>query len=80
MIANDQELETVLRQFQELTSQRDSLLREPAPNPFQLHVELTGLEKLMARLQEEIDAFEAAQSRSHLARAGETKGDAAQFG
>lgn len=69
MIANVQESETVLRQILELKAQRDSLLRDPAANPFQLHVEVAGLEKLAARLQEEIDAFEAGQTTS--SRAGE---------
>ena len=70
MIANVQELETVLRQVLELKAQRDSLMRDPAANPFQLHVEVTGLEKMAARLQEEIDAFEAAETRS--IRAGDS--------
>ena len=64
MISNAQEFETVLRQIEELRAQRDSLLRDAAANPFQLHIEVTGVEKMMARLQNEISEFEADQSKS----------------
>ena len=63
MITNDQEFENVLCQLQELRSQRDALLRDSAVNPFQLHIEVSGVEKMMARLQDEINAFETAPSR-----------------
>lgn len=64
MITNAQEFDTVSRQLQELNAQRDALLRDPRANPFQLHVEVAGVEKMMARLQDEINAFEADQARS----------------
>ena len=56
MIANDQELQSVLRQLQELRLQRDRLLHDSGVNPFQLHIEVSGLEKMLARLQDEVDA------------------------
>ena len=64
MITNDREFQSVLCQLQELRSQRDTLLRDSAVNPFQLHIEVSGMEKMMARLQDEINAFEAEQQSS----------------
>lgn len=67
MIANDQEFEIVSRQLQELKAQRDSLLRGPTQTPFQSHVELAGLEKMIARLQGEMDAYEPSPSKETVA-------------
>ena len=58
MIANDQEFAVVSRQLQELKEQRDGLLRGGNGQPFHLHVEVAGIEKMSARLQAEIDAYE----------------------
>jgi hypothetical protein len=58
MIANDQELAMVSRQLHELKTQRDNLLCGGNGQPFQLHVEVAGLEKMIVRLQEEINAYE----------------------
>ncbi|HEV3085463.1 MAG TPA: hypothetical protein VGY66_37265 [Gemmataceae bacterium] len=58
MIANDQELAVVSRQLQELKARRDKMLREGVAEGFQLHVEVAGVEKMIARLQEEMDTFE----------------------
>jgi hypothetical protein len=58
MIANSGELAVVSRQLQDLKARRDKLLRERASEGLQLHVELAGIEKMIARLQEEVDAFE----------------------
>jgi hypothetical protein len=63
MIANDQERAMVSRQLHELKTQRDNLLRGGNGQPFQLHVELAGLEKMIARLQEEINAYENSAPR-----------------
>lgn len=62
MIANDEELGIVCCQLQELKAQRDSLLRAGTEKPFQLHVEVAGMEKMIARLQEEIGAYESRNS------------------
>src|SRR5437899_12592000 len=62
MIANDQELGIVFRQRQELKAQRDSLLREGMEKPLQLHVEVAGMEKMIARLREELDAYDSRKS------------------
>ena len=59
MIANEKEQEIVSRQLRELKAQRDSVLRESTQPAFQSHVELAGLEKMIVRLQAEIDAYEA---------------------
>jgi hypothetical protein len=58
MIANDQELAVVTRQLQELRARRDKMLRDGVAEGFQLHVEAAGVEKMIARLQEEVNAFE----------------------
>ena len=58
MIANDQELAVVSRQLQGLKARRDKMLREGVAEGFQLHVEVAGVEKMIARLQEEMDTFE----------------------
>jgi hypothetical protein len=59
MIVNEHELEIVSRQIQELKARRDKVLREGVEQGFQLHVEVAGIEKMIARLQEEIDAFDS---------------------
>jgi hypothetical protein len=59
MIANDQELAIVSRQLQELKMRRDRMLRDEEAEGFQLHIEVAGVEKMIARLQEEADAFES---------------------
>jgi hypothetical protein len=64
MIANDQEFAVVSRQLLELKLRRAQLLRDGAADGFQLHIEVTGVEKMIARLQEEIDAFENQTART----------------
>jgi hypothetical protein len=61
MIANDQELGVVTRQLEELKARRDRTLRDGKADGFQLHIEVTGLEKMIARLQAEVDAFASAR-------------------
>ena len=61
VIANDQEFAMVSRQLQELKARRDKMLREGVAEGFQLHVEVAGVEKMIARLQEEIDTFESSK-------------------
>jgi hypothetical protein len=59
MIANQQELEIVSQQLQQLKGQRDSILRRSGDDaPFRSHVEIAGIEKMIARLQQEVDAYE----------------------
>ena len=47
----------VSRQLHELKVQRDSLLRGGNGQPFSLHVEVAGIEKMIARLEAEINAY-----------------------
>ena len=67
MIANDQEFAIVSRQLKELKERRDKMLREGVAQGFQLHVEVAGVEKMIARLQEEITVFETSKQASKLA-------------
>ncbi len=62
MIVDDQAFTVVSRQVQELKAQRDLLLREAREKPFHAHMEVAGLEKMIARLQEEIEAYVNRQS------------------
>src|SRR5262249_4286116 len=61
MIANDQQLTIVSRQLNELTAWRNRLLQEPSTNRFQTQLEVAGIEKMIARLQEEVTAYEEAR-------------------
>jgi DNA-binding XRE family transcriptional regulator len=65
MIANDQQLATVLRQLQELKEWRDHVLAESTGTPFQTHIEVAGIEKMIARLQEEKEVYRKAKA-GHL--------------
>jgi ribosome-binding protein aMBF1 (putative translation factor) len=62
MIANDQELAIVSRQVAELSARRDRVLQTASERPFQAHIETAGLEKMIARLQEEIQAYQDAKA------------------
>ena len=62
MIVNDQEFETASRQVQEVKAQRDLILCEAKEKTFHAHVEVAGLEKMIARLQDEIEAYANRQS------------------
>jgi len=64
MIANDQEFAVVSQQLEELKRRRDQLLRDGAANGFQLHIEVTGVEKMIARLQDEIADFANQRART----------------
>jgi hypothetical protein len=64
MIANEEEFAAVLRQLQELKLRRDELLRDRAADGLQLHIEVAGVEKMIARLREEIEAFENHRTRT----------------
>ena len=65
MISNDQDSAIVSRQLQDLRVQRDQLLGGKVDGAFQTHVEVAGIEKMIARLQDEIDAY--SQSKAKLA-------------
>lgn len=62
MIANDQQLAIVSRQVEELRTERDRALEAADERPFQAHLEAAGFEKMIARLQEEIEAYEHAKA------------------
>lgn len=64
MIANDEEFAAVSRQVEELKLRRDQLRRDGGADGFQLHIEVAGVEKMIVRLQEEIDAFENLKART----------------
>ena len=52
------------RQLEELKVRRDKMLREREQPGFELHVEIAGLEKMIARLQEEVAAFDISRCGS----------------
>jgi len=62
MIANEQQRSIVSRQLGELGAWRDRVLHDSTQSPFQTRVEAAGIEKMIARLQEEIQAYESAKS------------------
>ena len=62
MIANDQELAIVSRQLEELRSWRDQVLKGDRERPFEVHLVAAGIEKMIARLREEIEAYEDAKA------------------
>jgi len=62
MIANEQQRAIVSRQLEELEAWRDQVLHESPQTPFQTQVEAAGIEKMMARLQEEISDYESARA------------------
>jgi len=64
MIANDTERAVVARQVDQLKADRDALAREGAPDTLATRVEVAGIEKMIARLQEEIDAYEGRNQRA----------------
>src|SRR5437870_5469280 len=61
MITNAQQLAANSRQLEELTVWRDRVLQDPTDRPFQTKLEAAGIEKMIARLQEEIAAYEEAR-------------------
>jgi ribosome-binding protein aMBF1 (putative translation factor) len=62
MIANDQELAIVSRQLEELRAWRDRVLKGDRERPFEVHLVAAGIEKMIARLREEIEAYEDAKA------------------
>jgi ribosome-binding protein aMBF1 (putative translation factor) len=62
MIANEQQRAVVARQLGELEEWRDRVLRGPPQSPFQTGVEAAGIEKMIARLQEELETYDSAKS------------------
>jgi ribosome-binding protein aMBF1 (putative translation factor) len=62
MIANEQQRTIVSRQLGELEEWRDRALHETTQSPFQIQVEAASIEKMIARLQEEIEAYESAKA------------------
>jgi ribosome-binding protein aMBF1 (putative translation factor) len=62
VIANEQQRAIVSHQLQELEEWRERVLRASSQSPFQTQVEAAGIGKMMARLQEEIEAYETAKA------------------
>ena len=58
MIADDHELELVRTQICELKARRDRRLRQNGRDAFQTHLEVAGIEKMIARLEEEVKTYE----------------------
>jgi ribosome-binding protein aMBF1 (putative translation factor) len=62
MIANEQQRAIVSRQLAELAERRDRVLQDSTQSPFQTRIEASGIEKMIARLQEEIEEYEGAKA------------------
>ena len=43
------------------------MLQKTRDTPFRLHVEVAGIEKMIARLQEEVDEYEKNKTTTHKA-------------
>ena len=64
MITNHQEFAVASRQLEGLKVRRDKMLREREQPGFELHVEVAGFEKMIARLQEEVAAFDISSAQA----------------
>lgn len=62
MIANEQQRAIVSRQLGELETWRDRVLRDSTQSPFQTQLEAAGIEKMMARLREEMETYDSAKA------------------
>ena len=67
MIANEQQRVIVSRQLGELKAWRDRVLHDTTQSPFQTRVEVAGIDKMIGRLQEEIEAYKSAMA-GHIPR------------
>ena len=67
MIANEQQRVIVSRQLGELEEWRDRVVRF-ARSPFQIQLEAAGIEKMIVRLQEEIEAYDDARRQDGYRR------------
>lgn len=65
MIENATAYEIVTGQVEELKAWRDRLLHEPGRDPFMLHIEVSGVEKMIARLEREIADYEQSRTKAN---------------
>ncbi len=59
MIENQEQLAVVSRQLADLKAWRERVLVEGRGDAFQRELEAAGIEKMIARLQEEVAGYEA---------------------
>ena len=64
MISNDAELATVEQQLRELRSRKERTLADKLRDPFSVDLVVSGFEKMIARLQAEVDEYEARLSHA----------------
>jgi hypothetical protein len=62
MIVNDQQLGVVARQFADLKEWRDRLLHATDRSAFEVHTVVSGIERMMARLQTTINVYQNAKA------------------
>jgi len=59
MIHNEHELSIAKEQIESLRQSRDRVFERNEGTPFTMHLAANGFERMMARLQAEVDAYEA---------------------
>ena len=59
MIQTDQELAIAKEQIEYLRQSRDSIFERNEGTPFMMHLSANGFERMMARLQSEVDEYES---------------------
>jgi hypothetical protein len=62
MIVNDQQLGVVARQFTDLEEWRDRLLHATDRSAFEVHIVVSGIERMMDRLRREINDYQSAKA------------------
>ncbi len=58
MIQNEQELSIAKEQIETLRRDRDAIFERNEGTPFSMHLAANGFERMMARLQDEVDEYE----------------------
>lgn len=64
MIANEQELSEVKAQIAELNERLQAVFKSQNLSHFEAHVTATGYDKMIAKLQREIDSYAANRSQT----------------
>lgn len=59
MIQNDRELSLAKEQIESLRQSRDRIFERNEGTPFTMHLAANGFERMMARLQAEVDQYES---------------------
>ena len=59
MIQNDQELTIAKQQIESLRQSRDAIFERNEGTAFTMHLAANGFERMMARLQSEVDEYES---------------------